>query len=218
MTQSDTETGTVANAELLLPWYVAGTLSAEETAEVEAWLKDNPEAEAHLIRAREELDVTIGSSEALGMPRAAAFDDLMARIGPVKQPANTVSFMDRILEFLSPKVAIGVTAALALVVVGQGIAINNLMTTAPVGQFEVASGSDATVDADSLTALVAFQPGVSLGEISAYLGEQQIRIVDGPRPGGIYQIAAADNEDGQAALDQLTKDVSLVMFFARNGQ
>jgi len=218
MTQSDTDTGTIANAELLLPWYVAGTLSAEETAEVEAWLKDNPEAEAHLIRAREEMDVTIGSSEALGMPRAAAFDDLMARIGPVNQPANSVSFVDRILEFLSPKIAIGVTAALALVVVGQGIAINNLMTTTPVGQFEVASGGDAAANADALTALVAFQPGVSLGEISAYLTEQQIRIVDGPKPGGIYQIAAANDEDGQAALDQLAEDESLVMFFAKNAQ
>lgn len=200
------------DAELLLPWYVAGTLSPKEMAKIDAWLAQDPEAEAHLARAREEWDVTITASEELGMPRASAVNDLMASIGEENHVAAAgPSVLERIWEMLSPRYAMAGAAALALVVVGQSIAIGTLMSDAPT-TYEVASGE--TEQAQELTALVAFQPDITLTQMSDYLSDLDLRIIDGPKPGGIYQIAATDDEAGTAALETLGANDAFVRFFA----
>jgi hypothetical protein len=49
--------------------------------------------------------------------------------------------------------------------------------------------------------------------MSDYLAESDLRIVDGPKPGGIYQIAANDSDTGKAALEALKNNKELVRFF-----
>lgn len=212
MMEQEIDTKDLEDAELLLPWYVAGTLSETETARVDAWLADNPEAQAHLERATEELDVTITSSEELGMPRAAAVNDLMAAIGhDQRHIAQGPTLLERLWDMLSPRYAMAGAAALVLVVAGQAITIGTMVTSQPTS-FETASGS--TVIAAEVTALVAFKPEISFSDVSVELGALDIRIIDGPKPGGIYQIAAADTDEGRAALETLSANDNLVRFFS----
>ena len=212
MSNKETEKNVPSDAELLLPWYVAGTLSEAETANIENWLTQDPEAPAHLERARQEWDVTISASEELGMPRASAVNDLMASIGAEnKIAASSPSLVERIWEMLSPRYAMAGAAALALVVVGQAVTIGTMMSDTP-STYEVASGQTAT--SSEVTALVAFQPEITSAQMATYLAELNLRIVDGPKPGGIFQIAAADNEAGRSALDTLGENQELVRFFS----
>lgn len=213
MSNKDDEKELPNDAELLLPWYVAGTLSEEEIAKVDAWLATDPEAEAHLARAQEEWDVTITASEELGMPRASAVNDLMASIGAKNHTTTAVpALLERIWEMLSPRYAMAGAAALALVVVGQSITIGTMMSDTPA-TYEVASDKPA-VAISELTALAAFQPNITISQITDYLAELNLTIIDGPKPGGIYQLAATDNEAGKSALDTLASNNEFVRFFS----
>lgn len=207
----------IDEAELLLPWYVAGTLSDADTAKVEAWLAEAPEAEAHLARAREEMEITVAASEEIPMPRSSAVNDVMAAIGadPGKQAATGGSFLMRLWEMLSPRFAMAGAAALALLVVAQGITIGVMVNERQAGtRFETASGPAAeTVAAGEVTALIAFQPDTPLADISRTLSESNLRIIDGPNPGGVYRVAAADTEEGRAALEELA-GAEMVRFFS----
>ncbi len=195
----------IDEAELLLPWYVAGTLSREDTARVEAWLAENPEAQDHLARVEEEFDVSVAAAEEIPMPRADAVDDVMAAIGAdtQQQASHGNSILMRLWDMLSPPVAMAGAAALALLVVAQGITIGVMVNDRQPGMtFETASApAERAVAADEATALVAFQPGTPFEDISQGLADANLRIVDGPNPGGVYRIAAADTEQGRSALD-----------------
>lgn len=215
MMNNDNELKDINEAELLLPWYVAGTLSKEESQKVETWLNENPEAEAHLARATEEMDTTITASEEIPMPRADAVNDLMAAIGADKPQATTSSFIDRLWDMLSPRYAMAGAAALALVVLGQATTIGVMMNDQPPA-FETASGGAVVIDGPS--ALVAFNDDISLSDITEYLSAQNLTIVDGPKPGGVFRIAAMDSDEGKAALEALGANAELVRFFAETGQ
>ena len=68
------------DAELLLPWYATGKLSAEEKQIVEAWLAEHPEAAERLESVREEQHQTIVGNEAIKAPDGAALTRLIADI------------------------------------------------------------------------------------------------------------------------------------------
>ena len=54
--------------EALLPWYVSGKLDAHSRARVERYVREHPEAKAHLTLAREESDATVTANEAIAAP------------------------------------------------------------------------------------------------------------------------------------------------------
>jgi anti-sigma factor RsiW len=208
--------GEIESAELLLPWYVAGTLSPAEMAEVEAWLESDPAAKAHLARVQEEHQLAIEAAEEIPMPRASAINQVLEAIGAdAKSPVNAPSLSERLMGFLTPRWVMTGAAALALLMVAQNATIGILNPgTAP--EFQTASGASATIE--GVSALVAFQPTQSLADISAYLEENGLRIVDGPKPGGIYRIAAEDSEEGKAALEALGDDKNRVSFYSGPSQ
>lgn len=209
----ETDTAELHPAELMLPWYVNGQLSDAEKAEVEAWLQENPEAQAHLNRVDEERVVAIESAEEIPMPRASAVNDLMTAIGAdTKQQISGTSLAERFFEMLTPRWAMAGAAAIALLVVAQGTTIGMLVNQQPTTSFETASGPVETIS--GITALVAFQPSQTVADISAYLEENNLTIVGGPKPGGIYQIAATGDDAGRTALDALSKNQTMVSFFA----
>lgn len=213
MTNFETDTAELHPAELMLPWYVNGKLSDAEKAEVEAWLKENPEAQAHLNRADEERIIAIESAEEIPMPRASAINDVLAAVGAdVQRRATAPSLSERFFDLLTPRWAMAGAAAIALLVVAQGTTIGMLVNQQPISSFETASGPAEAIS--GVTALVAFQPEVSVADISAYLEQSDLTIVGGPKPGGIYQIAATDDDAGRAALDALSKEQTMVSFFA----
>ena len=213
MTSTDTQdTKTEApEPELLLPWYATGQLTGEERAAVEAWLADNPDAQAHLVRVNEELELYQESAEKLGAPRAGSLDALMVRVALEAPPSTAeIGWIERIVEFLTPRVVGAMAAALVAVVAVQAVVIGALVTDRPAG-FETASAPDRVIAGP--TALIAFVPSASVADINALLETAQVQIVEGPKPGGVYRIAAAQENGAAARLLALEED-ELVRFFA----
>lgn len=215
MNTIETNTAELHPAELLLPWYVSGNLSNKEKAEVDIWLHENPEAQAHLSRVEEEHIVTIESAEEIPMPRAAAVNDLLAAIsGDARKQNSGASLSERFFALLTPRWAMAGAAALALLLVAQGTTIGMLVSEPPA-TFETASGPTETVS--GITALVAFQSTQSVADISAYLEDNGLTIIGGPKPGGIYRITAENSDKGRAAFKALSQDKVLVSFFTAQG-
>lgn len=201
----------IDDAELLLPWYVSGKLSDADRQKVEAWLQENPEAQNHLARASEEMDLTYADSEKLGRPSRESLERLMAEAGPGRSTTAGPGWVERIWAALTPRYALAGAAALCLIIVVQAAAIT-MMNTGPSTEFAVASSEHAT--GQEITALVGFTDGASLDQVMSALDELDLRFADGPKAGGIFVVAAADNADGAAALKTLSERGALISFFS----
>src|SRR6516162_4476642 len=106
--------------EDLLPWHAAGTLDANEAAEVERALACDPELARRFALVREELTETILLNESLGVPSARAMETLFRAIDQdrrvVRRAAAGPSLAARIAEFFSPRM-LAWTASAAVVIV-----------------------------------------------------------------------------------------------------
>ena len=198
------------DAELLLPFYVNGTLGDADRQIVETWLAGNPGAADHLARASEELELTRADAESLGVPPRRVLDNLMAEIGEAPGGVRAESLAERIWAMLSPRYALGAAAALALVVALQAgyIVYANQQ---PPARFQTASGETEAFSGP--TALVVFAANAEMSAVSTRLSGLGLAIVDGPKPGGLYVVGAPDTEEGRAALDELGKAKNLTSFF-----
>lgn len=212
MTYEDQIDENVSEAELLLPWYVSGRISDADRKTVEAWLAENPEANAHLQRVTEEMDLAFVVSEQLPRPSRASFDSLMAEVGPGRQQTSSGGFVERIWAMLSPRYALAGAAALCLVILAQAATLTMMNVGDSNAEFAVASQDGALVAGQ--TALVQFAPDATVDQISTLLTGLNLTLVDGPKPGGVYVIAATDDEAGTAALNELAGTADLVTFFA----
>ncbi len=212
MTYEDQIDENVSEAELLLPWYVSGKISDADRKKVEVWLAENPEADAHLQRVTEEMDLAFIVSEQLPRPSRASFDSLMAGVGPGRQQATSGGFAERLWAMLSPRYALAGAAALCLVILAQAAALTMMNVGDRNAEFAVASQDGALVAGQ--TALVQFAPEATIDQISALLTGLNLTLVDGPKPGGVYVIAATDDAAGTEALNELAGTADLVTFFA----
>jgi len=199
------------DVELLLPFYVNGTLDEPERQAVEAWLEANDGAADHLARVSEELELTRADADTLGVPSRAVLDNLMAEIGDA--PDTTVKgWAERIWAMLSPRYALAGAAALcAIVALQAGYIVYAGQQQAPAGTFQTATGSTEAFDGP--TALVAFAPKTDMGTVAARLADLGLTIVDGPKPGGIFIIGATDTDEGRKALAALGAAEDLTSFF-----
>lgn len=212
MTNQDFIDENVSEAELLLPFYVNGTISDADRKTVEAWLSEHPEAEAHLQRVTEEMDLAFVVSEQMPRPTRASFDSLMAEVGPGRQQSTSGGFAERLWAMLSPRYALAGAAALCLVVLAQAAALTMMNVGDPGAEFVVASQDASLVSGQ--TALVRFAPETSIDDIGALFTELNLTLVDGPKPGGVYVVAASDDAAGTEALNELAGSADLVTFFA----
>lgn len=208
--------------EALLPWYVTGRLSAEERRQVEDYLQDNPQAQLQLDLIREELDETVSINEQIQAPSARMLDSLMAQVeameGPEREKAGGVGSLLRALTGFLPEMApsglrVAALAAALLVCVQAGaiawLVIGDLSPGAP---YRTASGGPQT--AAGPRALVGFRDGVTLDQITAFLSERKLAIMDGPKPGGLYVIRLGpddmSDEDAGQVLEELRAQRGIV--------
>jgi anti-sigma-K factor RskA len=197
-------------AELLLPFYVNGTLDEQDRQIVENWLNENAEAADHLARAAEELQLTRADAENRGVPPRRVLDSLMTRIGETPGGIRRESLVERIWVMLSPRYALAGAAAFALVIVAQASYIVYSQQQAPA-QFQTATGRMEAFSGP--TALVVFAPTADMGTVSSRLADLGLVIVDGPKPGGIFVVGGKDSDAGRAALAELGKIEDLTTFF-----
>lgn len=205
--------GSPEEIELLLPWYVNGTLEASDAAKVEAYLERHPDMRVQLATLRDDMHETVGANEAIAGPSGAALDRLMNQIEaetPMRHRAAKVKrgmmeAVDEFLRSLSPgRLGWAAMAAAAVIMLQAGV-VGTMMLNPPTGDstYQTASGSNQL---SGTFALIQFKQDASVADISTFLSKEGAEIVGGPKPGGLFRVRiSADklNDDARQAL--LTK-------------
>lgn len=154
----------------LLPFWINGSLSADEAAEVAAAVAADPAladetAFLRALRARMQAEPPGYSPGEIGLARLK----------------RTLA-----VETAPRRVSLATAAAVALIAAGLGFAAQTLLRPAPV-EYIQASG-----DTDSAALLVAFQPTAPAQAISQALLAEGLTILDGPSALGLYRLAPMD--------------------------
>jgi hypothetical protein len=212
--------------EEMLPFYVNGTLSAEDRAAVEAYLQAHPEAQSELrwfesLQAKVREDVPPVSSE-VGLERA------MQRIraeGPAPKgarPAAQPGFGERLRQFFAslvpqPVLKPALAAALAVVAV-QAVVIGNLVSersddsttlramrpgTGPVehGPYLKLNFKPDAREADIRLLLVQMQGSLAAGP--GQLGDYYVRVPEAQAEALADKVKVSPIVDGVAVVDAL---------------
>jgi anti-sigma-K factor RskA len=187
--------------ELLLPWYVNGTLKASDAIKVETYLERHPDMQVQLATLREDMDETITANETIAGPSGAAFGRLMQQIEaetPVrhrvaKAKQGVMQAIDGFLRSLSPgRLGWAAMAAAAVIMLQAGVVGTMMLNPPSSGKtFETASGGAALT---GTFVLVQFKQDASIAEVSAFLSEQGAEIVGGPKPGGLFRVRISENK------------------------
>ena len=130
MSEDESAIGEREEIEMLLPWYVGGTLAADDRGRVERYLADHPELRHQLELIREEQHETVTANEALPTPPAGALERLTAslpqgRAGLLERLRQSESW-GAIAEFFSAPTPSGVriaSIAAALLLLVQSLAM-----------------------------------------------------------------------------------------------
>lgn len=205
--------------ELLLPWYVNGTLDAEENARIETALETDAGLAASLALVRDdrehalELMQTVKAPETIETRFMAQLDGEIdrARASSHSLRAEAGLFARfgawlnaRLFDFAPQRLGM-IAAAAALVIALQAGIITFLSGSDPVENpgFRTASG-DAGVKAESGQAfLIQFAEGMDVSELGGFLGDEKARLVDGPLQGGFFKVRF-DGEDPRSKDDLTT--------------
>ena len=206
--------------EALLPWYVSGKISAADKAKVDAYVAAHPEVRSHLVLARDEADDIFAANaqieaprDALDKLRASVASSPSARLHSVK--ASLVDKLGLFLSGLAPRqlAYAGISAALAIAVLGGSL--GSLLSGGQGAGYQTAAGPGASA-AKGTFALVAFQAAAPAGPLSAFLTENKLTIVEGPKAGGVFRVRLSDavlsKDATDAAIAKLKGRADLVSF------
>jgi anti-sigma factor RsiW len=202
--------------EMLLPWFVAGTLDVADQERVERYLAAHPEMNAQLELVRDEQGETIVTNEALGGAPAGALDKLREAIAaePRRLTAAAVrrglwTELSRLFSAPTPRAVQWAGAAAVVVMLLQGLVIGGALVKlsgrSGEGSEQIAKRSltapqvaEKRAPARFRTAsggvthgtrvLVRFVPGLSIEKAAQFLQTQRAQIVAGPKPGGFFEI------------------------------
>lgn len=185
--------------EELLPWHAAGTLSRRDAQRVEQALANDAELARHYALVREELAETIHLNETLGAPSARAMERLLAGIEAESGPARQSRFSfgtwlsEKLAELSPRKLAYAATAATMLIAVQAGVLGSMFLGEQDVGYrgidpHQTASKTPTAELGAGTFALAGFAPQATSADITRFLEMNQLVVVDGPRPGGLYRL------------------------------
>lgn len=179
----------------LLPFYVNGSASKTERAEVEAAMKRDPRVQREINQLsglrQSFLDMPDVQSDA--SPGEAGLNRLLAEIGATTGTSDPIGEMPKPANVNAPvwKRFAQLAAAAAF-----GALISAIVLQQPSEEIgaEMVSG-DAGIFLDVPTLTVQFSPSAAVDQISAALRENQLIIVDGPSAIGLYRLAHLDGEE-----------------------
>lgn len=214
------------DVELLLPWHAAGTLSPRDAARVEQALANDNELAARYEMVRAELGEAIRLNESLGAPSARAMETLFAKIDaePARAPKASFNLAARLAGFIagfSPRtLAYGATAAALAIVLQAGILAGMFVKERAVGP-QLASYEQAETGPGAYVR-IRFKPQATAADITAFLGENNASVVDGPaRDNGFFRVRVSDKTMTQAELAAVVRQMArspVVDFTVPSGQ
>ncbi|MER9212634.1 anti-sigma factor [Mesorhizobium sp. M0663] len=173
--------------EMLLPFYLNGSLEGTELEAIEEWLASDPAAMAALGEAEAEFSGTAAANEAIRPPADALSrfaKALDAEAGPSGAPAASSWLAQAWSRFMA--VPAGVAWAAAAVLLALVVAQSFVQTGNRGGDFEIAGSEDDL--AKMPFALVKFKPDAKLSDIIAFLDQNQLKIAGGPTADGVFRI------------------------------
>ncbi|MER9613951.1 anti-sigma factor [Mesorhizobium sp. M0207] len=173
--------------EMLLPFYLNGSLEGTELEAIEEWLASDPAAMAALGEAEAEFSGTAAANEAIRPPADALSrfaKALDAEAGPSRAPAASSWLAQAWSRFMA--VPAGVAWAAAAVLLALVVAQSFVQTGNRGGDFEIAGSEDDL--AKMPFALVKFKPDAKLSDIIAFLDQNQLKIAGGPTADGVFRV------------------------------
>ncbi|MER9023078.1 anti-sigma factor [Mesorhizobium sp. M0815] len=173
--------------EMLLPFYLNGSLEGAELEAIEEWLESDPVAMAALGEAEAEFSGTAAANEAIRPPADALSrfaKALDAEAGPARAPAASPWLAQAWSRFMA--VPAGVAWAAAAVLLALVVAQSFVQTRSRGGDFEIAGSADDL--AKMPFALVKFKPDAKLSDIVAFLDQNQLKIAGGPTADGVFRL------------------------------
>lgn len=203
-------------AEDLLPWFVNGTLSTEESHAVQAFIDSGEISQREVDEVRLFAETIQEQSADEPVFNPAMFDGVMAKLDSVQQEVaetpvivsepkqESEGFLTRLMDGFSwslmpPLAKVAVAGQFAVVV-----ALSAALLAGGANEetsFETVSGSaTATAQAD---VQVVFSPTATEQEIRALLNSVEGIIVSGPSALGVYEIDLAEELDSAAAVQTL---------------
>lgn len=201
--------------EELLPWHAAGTLSREAAQRVDAALARDTELARRYALVREELVETAALNEALDVPTARITEQLFAKIEaePARPAAGRGARIGDFLASLTPRTLAWAAAAAVILILLQAGFIASLVSKNS-GQYQTAA-VPSIAHGEGSFALIRFQPQASAADVSKFLQDNKLSLVDGPRAGGLYRMRVAPARLPPDQLDALIKKLqgdSIVAF------
>ncbi|MER9630791.1 anti-sigma factor [Mesorhizobium sp. M0296] len=173
--------------EMLLPFYLNGSLEGTELEAIEEWLASDPAAMAALGEAEAEFSGTAAANEAIRPPADALSrfaKALDAEAGPSRAPAASSWLAQAWSRFMA--VPVGVAWAAAAVLLALVVVQSFVQTGNSGGDFEIAGSEDDL--AKMPFALVKFKPAAKLSDIIAFLDQNQLKIAGGPTADGVFRL------------------------------
>ncbi|WP_350335222.1 hypothetical protein [Coralliovum pocilloporae] len=205
------QTETPDELELLLPFYVNGTLDSETCARIDAALETDDRLAHSLALLMEDQGEAVAMANAIPAPASmetrflAQLDSEIARAKSQAtvadhQKAGIFSAIGQWLQdsfaLMTPQ-RLGVAGAVAALVIA--VQAGYIATTvtgdkpATGSTYQTASG-DAQSGETGPAVLVQFTPGASMADLSAFLEAEKGMIVDGPLPGGFFKLRFDETE------------------------
>ncbi len=180
----------MVNVAQLLPFYVNGTLTAEELGQVEQALQDD-------VRLRDEALALAGLRVAMQseMPERSPGPFGRARVMRDIERAEAAQIDDQLRAGAVRRQGSPLPSVLAAAVVAGVFALGvGWFSQADRPTFELASGGDVVaVQGPVLT--VAFRPDATEAQIAAVLRDLRLGIVAGPTALGLYRVEAPASSD-----------------------
>lgn len=199
----------LSQAEALLPWYLTGTLSAEEKARVERQLETSEALSRELESLKALRTAVVRSTDELAPPAGDGYARLMARIDAdegAAEPGRAGKLWHRLTGLLQEALRLRPAYALvAALILFQAAAIGGLVVERMVSPRDHVIASPTVPAGGFPTVLVAFRDALPAAALRQIVYDLDGNIVKGPTPEGVYVIEIRRRLESPDQLDRIVE-------------
>ena len=202
-------------AELLLPWYLNGTLQCDEAREVERHIGGCPSCRVEAAELRKLKGEVRSAVEARPAPPPELFQRMLAQVKIYEaerrgaaglQARGWEGIAQRLFDLLPSRLAPSIAVGLIVIqFTALGVMGAILYRTVGQRQYETLTGPEVQNETERSAGRlkVAFAEKATEREIRSLLQKVQARIVDGPSPEGFYEIQMATRAEAEKAVREM---------------
>lgn len=192
----------------LLPWYVNDGLSRQESAEVDAHLRDCPTCQSEVERCKNEYASVKSNERESWAPSAAHFAKVIENVDAFEKRAAQsnppAGWLAKWFPWLSntpgpARFTLGLQGALVLAL-GSTLFYQALV---PTDGYRTLSNPGAQTQGARIQLRVVFADDITEKQLRELLLSIDSQMIDGPSPLGVYSIALSENSNSNSAAHAL---------------